>query len=209
MENLMIIGTIVGIHFLGLLSPGPDFIMVIKNSMQYSRRVGLWTAVGFGLGTLVHIFYCLLGLAVIISQSILIFNIIKLLGAGYLIYIGVKSIISKSDKIILPTAKNSKDDISKYQAIKIGFLTNILNPKVTLFFLGLFTLVISPDTSQSIILTASFIMIMNTILWFSVVAVFFTQKSVQKIFIKFQSLFNKCFGGILILLGIKVALSQR
>ena len=208
MEYLTIIGTVTIIHLLAVISPGPDFIMACRNSLTYSRKIGIWTAVGFGGGIAVHIFYSLAGLALIISKSILLFNVIKFLGAGYLIYIGLKSILSKSSKIEL-NKYHKKEDITRFSAIRIGFLTNVLNPKATLFFLSLFTLVISPKTPLSVISIMSVIMIINTVLWFSLVAIFLTQKRIHSIFEKFQNVFNKTLGGLLIALGIKVALTNR
>lgn len=208
MEYLVLIGTVTIIHLLAVISPGPDFIMACRNSLTYSRKTGIWTAVGFGFGIGVHIFYSLAGLALIISKSILLFNTIKFLGAGYLVYIGLKSVLSKSSKIELGE-QHEKEDITRFSAIKIGFLTNILNPKATLFFLSLFTLVISPETPLPIMGVMSAIMIINTMLWFSLVAVFLTQKRIRSIFEKFQGAFNKTLGGLLIALGIKVALTEK
>lgn len=208
MEYLALIGTVTMIHLLAVISPGPDFIIAVKNSLSYSRKTGIWTAVGFGLGISVHIFYCVAGLAFVISKSILVFNIIKLLGAGYLIYIGVKSIFAKSSKIQVGTTQQ-KTDISPLEAVKIGFLTNVLNPKATLFFLSLFTLVISPETPSLILAILSVIMIVNTALWFSLVAIFFTQKRIRNAFDKFQGIFNKVLGGLLVSLGVKIALTQK
>ena len=71
MEYLALIGTVTLIHLLAVISPGPDFIVAVKNSLSYSRKTGIWTAVGFALGISVHILYCVAGLALIISQSIL------------------------------------------------------------------------------------------------------------------------------------------
>lgn len=208
MQNIIILLTILGAHLLAVISPGPDFVMAVKNSLSYSRRIGIWTAVGFGLGIMVHIIYSLAGLALIISQSILIFNVIKYMGAGYLIYIGLKSLLSKKSHINIHDQQKKKE-ISKWQAIKMGFLTNALNPKATLFFLSLFTLIISPDTPNSILAIASVMMVIDTILWFSLVAIFFTQKAIRQGFDRFQGLFNKTFGGLLVLLGVKVALSDN
>lgn len=204
----LLIGTVALVHLLAAMSPGPDFIMAVRNSLTYSRKTGIWTAVGFGLGIGVHISYCVAGLAVIISKSILVFSTIKLFGAGYLIYIGLKSFFSKSSHIEIKQ-EETKEDISSLSAVKMGFLTNVLNPKVTLFFLGLFTLVISPDVPKSVLLVASAIMMINTVLWFSLVALFFTQKRVRSVFERFQNTFSKLFGGLLILLGLKVALLKR
>lgn len=208
MEYLALIGTVTIIHLLAVISPGPDFIMCVRNSLTYSRKTGIWTAVGFGGGIAVHIFYSLAGLALIISKSILLFNSIKFLGAGYLIYIGLKSFLSKSSKIELGE-HHKKDDISPLSAVKIGFLTNVLNPKATLFFLSLFTLVISPETPMPIMSIMGTIMITNTILWFSLVAIFLTQKRIRSIFERFQGVFSKTLGGLLIALGIKVALTEK
>ncbi|MBP9771289.1 LysE family transporter [Candidatus Gracilibacteria bacterium] len=208
MQYLPLITTVTLIHLLAVISPGPDFIMCVRNALTYSRKTGIWTAVGFGAGISVHIFYCLAGLALVISKSILVFNTIKLLGAAYLIYIGAKSIFSKSS-VIEVGQQTKKEDISPLAAIKIGFLTNALNPKATLLFLSLFTMVISPETPATIQGIMSFIMIANTIIWFSLVSVFFTQKKVRNVFEKFQNIFNRTFGGLLIALGVKVALSNK
>ncbi|MBS3169659.1 LysE family translocator [Candidatus Woesearchaeota archaeon] len=208
MEYLALIGTVTIIHLLAVISPGPDFIMAVRNSLTYSRKTGIWTAVGFGCGIAVHIFYSLAGLAVIISKSLLLFNAIKFLGAGYLIYIGLKSFLSKSSKIELGE-HDQKADITRWSAVKIGFLTNVLNPKATLFFLSLFTLIISPETPLLIMGIMGAIMIINTILWFSLVAIFLSQKRIRSIFERSQNIFNKSLGGLLIALGIKVALTEK
>jgi RhtB (resistance to homoserine/threonine) family protein len=207
-EYLPLIGTVSLVHLLGVMSPGPDFIVCVRSALIYSRRTGIYTAIGFGLGVAVHIFYCLAGLATIISQSILLFNTIKFLGAGYLIYIGLLSFFSRSSKILIQ-AEAPKDDISRFSAIKIGFLTNALNPKASLFFLSLFTLVITPNTPLSILTILSTIMIGQTILWFSFVALFLSQERIRSVFERSQAILNKTVGGLLVALGVKVALTEK
>ncbi len=208
MEYLALIGTVTVIHLLAVVSPGPDFIVAVRSSLMYSRKTGIWTAVGFGLGIMVHIFYSLAGLALIISKSILVFSTIKFLGAGYLVYIGLKSIFSKATGIKIGEHDKIKD-ISTWQAVKVGFLTNVLNPKATLFFLSLFTLVISPDTPLIIMIIMSAIMVMNQILWFSMVSIFLSQKRLRSTFDKHQNIFNRTLGGLLVALGVKVALTHK
>lgn len=208
MEYIALIGTVTLIHLLAVISPGPDFIVAVKNSLSYSRKTGIWTAVGFGLGISVHLLYCVAGLAILISQSILLFTVIKFLGAGYLIYIGWKSFFSKASSIENIEVQ-VHTDISPFAAIKSGFLTNVLNPKATLFFLSLFTLVIGPTTPPAIVATMSLIMVLNTILWFSFVALLMTQKRMRSAFSRFQGIFNKVFGGLLIAIGLKIAFSEK
>ena len=204
MEYLTLIGTVTIIHLLALISPGPDFIVAVKNSLTYSRKVGVFTALGFGLGISIHLFYCVGGLAILISQSIIIFNILKLLGAGYLIFIGLKTIISKSSTVKVNNTSNTSE-ISALKAVEIGFLTNVLNPKATLSLLSLFTIVISPDTPNYILAILCAIMIFSTIIWFTLVSIFFTQKKIRTAYNKIQGVFNKILGGLLIGLGITVA----
>ncbi|MEK7461987.1 MAG: LysE family transporter [Patescibacteria group bacterium] len=208
MEYLPLIGTVLLIHLLAVASPGPDFIVAVKNSLTYSRKTGLYTAIGFGLGIGAHTIYCMAGIALIISKSILLFNGIKFVGAGYLIYIGYKSLRARSLPISMEKSVQ-QSDISAFAAIRIGFLTNVLNPKATLFFLSLFTLVISPDIPVSVVGTISLLMVIDTMVWFSLVAVFFTNPLVQAKFDSYQSAFNKVFGSLLILLGLKIAFSSR
>ncbi len=207
MIDLSLIVSVSLIHLLAVMSPGPDFFMALKNSITYSRKTGIYTAIGFGLGIAVHIFYSLAGLALIISQSIIIFNTIKYIGVLYLIYIGIQSFRSKRSTITIK--KNApKEDIASYKAIRMGFLTNVLNPKATLFFLSLFTLVVSPDTHTTTLIIISLIMIFDTMLWFSLVAIFITHTRVRQAYSRYQKAIEKVFGGILIIIGLKIALSK-
>ncbi len=207
MNYLSLIGTVATAHLLAVIVPGPDFIIVCRNALTYSRKSGIWTSVGLGIGCLIHISISLAGIAFIVSKSIIIFNIIKFLGASYLIYIGIKSIRCKSSKIQV-TDKFKSKDISILSSLKIGFLTNVLNPKATLFFLSLFTVIISPKTPMSIMGIMSIIMILNTMIWFSFLSLLITQKNIRLIFEKFQDKVNKFLGGLLIFIGMKVALSK-
>ncbi len=207
MTDFSLIASVTLIHLLAVISPGPDFFMALKNSLTYSRKTGVFTAVGFGLGIAVHIFYSLAGLALLISKSIVIFSIIKYLGVAYLLYIGIMSFINTPTAISIEN-KTHLNDISPLKAIRIGFLTNVLNPKATLFFLSLFSLVIRPDTPNVTMLIISIILIVNTTLWFSLVAVFFTQKRIRIYYNRYQKVFSKIFGGVLIAIGLKIAFSE-
>src|SRR5579863_5423615 len=87
--------TISTIITLAVISPGPDFALVSRNALRYSQKVGIMTSLGTGSGALFHATYCILGFAIIISQSVLLFNVIKYLGAAYLIYLGGKGLLEK------------------------------------------------------------------------------------------------------------------
>ncbi len=194
------------VHLLAVISPGPDFIMITRNSLIYSRRIGVYSAVGLGLGILVHITYSLVGIGLLIAKSVLLFNIIKFLGAAYLIYIGYKSLGSKSSNLHLQN-QDQKSDISRLSAVKIGFITNITNPKATLFFLSLFTLVINPNTPLSVKLFMGIEMSIVTVLWFALVAYLVSHHLIKNRISTVQHFAEKFIGIVLIGLGIKVALA--
>lgn len=90
--------TISIVILLAAISPGPDFALVTRNSLRHSQKAGVMTALGIAIGTLFHASYCILGFVIIISKSILLFNIIKYMGASYLIYLGIKGLLEKKNK---------------------------------------------------------------------------------------------------------------
>jgi RhtB (resistance to homoserine/threonine) family protein len=208
MEYLPIILTVAVVHLLAVMSPGPDFLMILRNSIVYTRKTGVYSAIGLGLGILVHVTYCLIGLAVIISQSIVIFSIIKYIGVAYLLYIGIKSLRAKPSTAITESSDIHYQELSRWQAIRSGFITNATNPKATLFFLGLFTLVIDPATPLGIKLIMAVEVVAATVAWFSLVAVIVSHRAVRTRIHKIQHHVERVMGGILILLGIKVATEQ-
>ena len=192
--------TIAVLHLLAVMSPGPDFILISKNSLVYSRRTGVFSAIGLAFGIMLHITYCLIGIGLIISKSIIIFSLIKYAGAAYLIYIGILSLRAKPqnqkiDEIII------QKSITAWQAIKTGFLTNALNPKATLFFLAVFTQVIHQSTPIGIKILYGAEMSFMTFLWFSIVAIVLSHKKIKQPFLRVQHLVERTMGGILILLG--------
>src|SRR5690242_773964 len=84
---------------LAAISPGPDFALVVKNSLAYKRTAGIYTALGVSCSLGIHATYSILGLAIIISKSLLLFSLIKYLGAAYLIYIGAQSLLAKREEL--------------------------------------------------------------------------------------------------------------
>lgn len=203
--------TVAVIHLLAAISPGPDFVVVSRNSLTYSRKIGIYTGLGIALGLSVHIAYSMLGIGLIISQSIVLFSVIKLLGAGYLLYIGYKMLKSKpaTHESLESHDERPQKLLTPLGAVKNGFLVNVLNPKATLFFLALFTQVIDPVTPSYIKLLYGIEMMIMTFVWFAVVSIIFSHKVLRAKISKAQHIVDKCTGFILILLGLKVIMSSK
>ena len=198
--------TVALVHLLAATSPGPDFILVMRNSLAYSRNAGVYAALGLALGVLVHVTYSLVGIGLLISKSILLFTVIKFLGAGYLVYIGYKSLRAQPKEVL--AEKEGHGQLARLAAVRMGFLTNVLNPKATLFFLALFTQVISPATPKLIQAMYGLEMLLMTFAWFGIVATALSHGAIKNRFLKVQRRLEQVFGVLLIAFGIKVALSS-
>jgi threonine/homoserine/homoserine lactone efflux protein len=109
--------TITLIILLSTISPGPDFAIVSRNALRYTQKTGVMTALGVACGTLFHSIYCILGFAIIISRSLLLFNIIKYIGAAYLIYLGVLGLFEKRESFAVDGLEPVKN-LSDFQAFR-------------------------------------------------------------------------------------------
>ncbi|MEZ8273411.1 LysE family translocator [Vibrio splendidus] len=193
---------------LGLLiaiSPGADFVLVLKNSVNQGRKAGIWTAIGVSLAICVHISYSMLGICYLISQNEQLFDMIRYAGAAYLIYLGLKGILSADNK--LAPMEGAKQITSVWRYLAQGFLCNVLNPKTMLFFLSIFSQVISPDAeNQHVALGYGLYMIVLHGLWFGVVAMLFTSSTLQKHLLRAKKRLNQACGVGLVSFGLALAL---
>lgn len=201
--------TVALVHFLAVISPGPDFAVVLKQSISHGRLIGIVTSIGVGTGILIHIAYTLLGIGLIISQSVVIFNILKYLGAAYLLYIGFKALKSKAVEPTETVSASSQQTMTIKKAFLLGFITNGLNPKATLFFLSLFTVVISPDTPVYAQAIYGLYMAVATAIVFSVMSIIFTTERVRQQFYRIGHWFDRVMGAALIGLGLKLAVTEQ
>jgi RhtB (resistance to homoserine/threonine) family protein len=195
------------------MSPGPDFAVVVKNSLLSSRKAGLFTALGVMSGLFVHLAYTFAGLAFVISQSILLFSIIKYAGAAYLLWLGWKGLRAKKN---IPHANGTvfaetKDGTSlrPFHAFRQGFLTNALNPKVTLFFLSVFSQFITSETTIMMKLFYAAALLIQNFAWFSLVATVFSIDVFRTKLHDIKHWLDRTMGAVLIALGLRVALSTK
>jgi len=117
LDYLPSITALLTIQLLGLMSPGPDFAIVVRNSLIYSRKTAIFTAIGLAFGVLIHLSYILLGLGAMISKTVWLFSLFKYVGAAYLIYIGCKGLCTKKQKLSYEETSHKKQDISAFKAL--------------------------------------------------------------------------------------------
>jgi threonine/homoserine/homoserine lactone efflux protein len=197
---------IAGVTFLVMVSPGPDMVLVLRNTLLGGRLAGLRTSFGVLVGNLVHITYCVSGIGWLISQSILAFTALKYAGSAYLIYLGIRSFLSDSKPLDAISVEGERCDTTWFVQ---GFVNNVLNPKGTLFYLGVFTMVITPGTSGSatlvLILTMMFV---SASFWLFFVYTL-DRPSICEFLERSQRVVSRIFGALLVFLGLRMAAMNR
>lgn len=187
-----------------IISPGPDFAVVVKNSLTHGRSSGVYTSLGIAIANMVHVAINLFGIGVVISQSIIAFTVMKILGAGYLLYVGYKGIRAKpADTKTLEINKVSKP-AREHNGFYSGILTCLLNPKACLFFLSFFSVMLSPATPIPTQIFYGVWISAMALFWFILVTFFFTSPVIGKKIDAFKHWLERFTGGVLILLGIKL-----
>jgi len=191
---------------LAVISPGADFAMVTRSSYAQGRKAGLAAAVGIALGVQVHVLYTVLGIAVIISQSPSLFLFMKVVGAGYLIYLGYKSLTNTTRTRLDGVGQDT--GASLWAALRTGFLTNALNPKTMLFVISAYTQVVQPGSPLALDFAYGAFMSFAHWVWFSLVAVFFSSTALRKAMIERQVMMDRMIGLALIGLGLAVVMAS-
>lgn len=189
------------ITILAVISPGPDFAMVTRNSYTYGIKTGLLCALGIAIGVQVHVFYTVFGITLVIMNSPTLFLIVKLIGVFYLVYIGFKSL---TNKVKISSNNAASRPLSALNAFKNGFLTNALNPKTMFFVVSVYSQVISTQNSIWLNLSYGLFISFAHWLWFSLIAIFFATPVVRNKILNYQFIMDRTIGALLILLGLSL-----
>ncbi|HEY0211874.1 LysE family translocator [Acerihabitans sp.] len=196
---------VASIATLGMLSPGPDFFLVIRNAARYRRRAAMMTSLGVICGVATHMSYCVAGLAVVITTTPWLFNLLKYAGAAYLIWIGIQALVARGAGAI--SLNEAPPQPVRLKSVFIqGYLNNLLNPKATLFFLAIFTQVLRVESGVAEKLWYAGIILLLALVWWPLLVVLIQSRPVRRTLTRAQKMVDKLLGGVLIALGIKVAL---
>ena len=195
------------LHALVLIGPGANFTLIAKNSLTLPPRFGFLTAFGIALGTGVYVIFALFGLDILFEliHSVAIFSAIKLLGAGYLVYIGVRS--CRAQKSSGSETNAFEGAITNAEAVYTGLFSQLSNPKAILFFISLFTQVVSVNTPFVIKMGYGLWMFTVTFVWFSLVVYLLSFMGVRHRLRDYLHHISVAFGFLLIFLGALLAFS--
>lgn len=208
-----------GIHDLALfvvsglllnIMPGPDSLLIMTRSATQGWRAGVTAALGIGAGVFVHVFAAALGLSAVLATSATAFTVVKLAGAAYILYMAAGLLMSKrrgdaAAPVAMPALPYRK-------IFAQGFLTNVLNPKVAVFFLAFVPQFISADAPNKALafVILGCIFNINGTLWTTGLALF-TAKASQRVKLNpsLSLWLNRATGGLFVWLGVKLALAKQ
>jgi RhtB (resistance to homoserine/threonine) family protein len=202
------LASLMAIFSFAIVSPGADLAMVMRQSLVHGRRAAIVTSFGIGASLMFHLTYTILGLGLIISQSIYLFNIVKWCGVAYLVYVGVKALRASKADLSVAAVKDGEDgkgEQSLLRAFGLGFLANALNPKAVFFFLSIFSTVVSAHTPMAVKFGYGLVMAICLIAWFVSVSLFMTTPRMRAAFGRASQWIDRASGLVFIALGIKLA----
>ncbi|OBT31166.1 LysE family translocator [Vibrio splendidus] len=210
MNEVTILVTLASIHFIALMSPGPDFALVVQNATRHGRQTGLYIALGLSCGILLHSLLSLTGISYLVHQQPTLFAIMQLAGGSYLLYLGFGAlkatwqIIQHHDDD--SEVVNSKDLIltNKRDAFSKGFMTNILNPKALVFFVSLMSSLVPADMSMSGKGFALIILFGLSLFWFSLLAWMLSTKALQKKLHEATVYIDALCGAVFTIIGLSI-----
>ncbi|MGF1742199.1 LysE family translocator [Vibrio profundum] len=189
------------ICLVGAMSPGPSLAMVVKHSLAGGRKNGFATAWAHSGGIGVYAFLTLFGLAVVLHHSLWLFNSLSIIGALYLAYLGINAIRSKGG---VAEKLQSGEPVSLWQSAKEGLLISLLNPKIAIFFIALFSQFVSEGHGWGSRLLIVLTPIIVDGLWYSIITLMVSHPSfITKIRSKAR-LIDRVSGVILVLLALRV-----
>ena len=206
-QEFLIIATV---HFLAVASPGPDFAIVLKQSIRYGRRCATFTSLGIGAGILVHVAYSLVGIGLLIATDEHLFNLLKYIAAAYFLYVawhGLNAKAQSHEKKFADLHHENKMP-STFKAFLTRFLINALNVKATLFFVSLFSMVISIQTPLFIKLFYGIYMALATAAWFSLLSYLLNMKKFKQLILKKGYWLERFMGLVLLILAIELLLTN-
>ncbi len=209
MMGMAHVAALSGVILLGAMSPGPDFVIVTRSAAMSGRRAGMACAAGIGAGVFAWSAVTAAGVAGLLAASAVAFTAVKLAGAAYLMLLGIRALLAARRGEYQDLGPRRPDATSPLRAFRQGLLTNLLNPKVAVFFIALVPqfLPAAPTVLDTVVLGAVAAVI--SVLWFCVVAN--VVGALRRLFarVRVRRVIDTVMGGLLIGLGVRIAVQSN
>ena len=197
-------------HFLALLSPGPDFVLIVKSAIKNGGKKSIGVAAGISSANALYIALCLIGVGSILAKSATVLIVLKVMGGLFLIYLAIQALRAKKDsykEFALVETNDRQSDTTWLSEFITGFMSGILNPKNLLFYLSLFTVVLTKDINLSFKMTLGIWMTTVVFFWDVAIIYLLSTSRVQSKFSKVAYYIDKLTGAILGMIGFSIVRS--
>lgn len=205
MSALALFGAVALAHLLAVMSPGPDFAMVTRQTLAYGRSAGAWTALGIGCGICVHVGWGMFGLGWLIERFPLLLEALRYGGAAFLLWMGSRALRAQPAAAVAGEAPAAAGDGLRH--FGIGFATNLLNPKAMLFFVALCSAVITGQTPWPLRVALGLWIVLTTILWFCAVSFTLGHPRIRGALQAHAHWIDRAMGALLVALGLGMLLA--
>jgi len=206
MEYVPSLATIAGLVLLGCISPGPNFLVVTSTAISVSRGAGLAAGLGVALASLSWASLAVAGLALVLQQVAWLLTLLHIAGAGYLVYLGIKTILGARKP--MPLSGRSAAAASAASSVRSGFLTSMTNPKAAAFFGSLFVVTLPVGAPAWVYGAVLAIVTALSAAWHCGLALFFSLGAVQAAYRQFKAAISTVIGGVLVLLGVRLLVTR-
>lgn len=208
-EALPIILTVVAAHFLALISPGPDFLLVVRSALRNTRRRALGVALGIALANGIYITLCLVGVGAVLAHSLWLMTALKVCGGLFLLYVAWQAMRArKSDYAFIHAANPAPHSASAapsfWREFALGMLSGLSNPKNILFYLSLFSVVLTPQVGMGLSIGLGLWMTALVFVWDAAIIFILSHRPVRQAFGQLAFYFDKLAGALLGLMGAKL-----
>lgn len=201
------------LHLLGLgfalaASPGPDFFLILRNTLSSGRFIGFMTLLGNRVSLCIHISLAIAGLSIVLRNSATLFLAVRLLGAGYLLYLGGQKLIGQLGRDRTRSDPPRIECVDALTATRQGFLNNLLNPKVSLFFLSFFPQFATRETLADSPWTVAAVFFLGNSLWWIPLILLVGISRFRAQLYRFQSALDMLFGFVFIGYGLRILVTE-
>jgi threonine efflux protein len=200
------------LHLLAVMSPGPDFAMVVRNSLRYSYPIAVCSVLGIASGLLVHLFLAMTGVSLLLVKYPQAMLSVRLLGASYLFYVGyrllrkgfsrVPSAQSNQKNLFEVPATDATTSLTPFGALRMGFFTNVTNPKVIIFLTSLLSQFVGPTTTRPMKLAIVALFVVIAVGWFAALAKILTGVGARRWFSDHAQAIDRIAGAIFLVYAV-------
>lgn len=206
MDLALLLGTFALTHLAAVISPGPSFAVVLRETVSFGRAAGLWLVLGLGVGTLVWAVGAWFGLAALFEIAPWLMAVLRWAGAGFLIYLAV--VLWRHARDPAPMVDATEQQVARpvWTSIRLGIMTQLANPKVAVFFGSIFVVILPPEPHPGVLVAIFTIVFLNECIWYAVVAVVMAHRAVRVRYARTKPAVDRMTGTFLGALGLRLLL---